>query len=158
MIRFLSVAALTAITRACHSVPVASSMRNESDHRAVRAVIDEWRDAVAAGDSRRLLAVVSNDLEVIPPGQGALTGSAAHQFFQSLFDQFTIQPKPFTDEEIVVSGDWAFQRYTYELTLTPKAGGASVTERGHGIHIFRRSADGSWSLVKDIFNSVPTKR
>jgi ketosteroid isomerase-like protein len=54
---------------------------------------------------------------------------------------------------VTVAGDWAIQRYAYQLTLTPKAGGQSMEERGKGIHIFRRQPDGSWLIVQDIWNS-----
>lgn len=131
------------------------SLKSESDVQSVKNAINEWRNAVNTGDIERLLKVASDDLEMIPPGEQPLTGSDAHQFLRGFVEQFNAQLKPFANEEIVVSGDWAFQRYTYELTLTPKAGGDSVVEAGHGIHMFRRHGDGSWRLVKDIFNSVP---
>ena len=152
---FVSLAFLAAVTSGCQSASASPPMPAPSDLQAVSEVIAAYRISVNAGDIERLLAIASDDLEVIPPGEQALKGAAAHQLLRGLLNQFTIQLQPFTDEEIVVSGDWAFQRYTYELSLKPKAGGDSVVERGHGIHIFRREADGSWRLVKDFFSSVP---
>jgi ketosteroid isomerase-like protein len=96
------------------------------------------------------------DLEVIPPGEQPLAGADAHDFYGDLFDNFTTFLKP-TDIEVVVSGDWAFRRYAYELSLTPKAGGETLIMRGHGIHMFKRQADGSWRVTKDIYNTLPSE-
>jgi len=62
---------------------------------------------------------------------------------------------PFKDEEILVSGDLALQRYTYELTVTPKAGGDPVELSGYGFHVFERQRDGSWKLSKDMWSVAP---
>jgi len=120
----------------------------------VRAVISDWRNAVNAGDIDRILRIAADDLEMMPPGQSALVGAEAHDFLRGFVSQFTADLKPFTNEEVIVCGAWAFQRYSYELTLTPKMGGEPITERGDGIHMFRRDESGSWRLSKDIFTSL----
>ena len=99
------------------------SLQNDSDIQSVKNAINELRDDVNAGDINKLLKVASEDLEMISPGEPPLTGTDAHQFLRSLLEQFRAELTPFSNEEIVVSGDCAFQRYTYELSLTPKAGG-----------------------------------
>lgn len=120
----------------------------------VKDVIRDWRNAVNAGDIDRILQIADQDLEMMPPGQSALVGSEAHEFLRGFVGQFKADLKPFTKEEVIVCGDWAFQRYSYDLILTPKTGGDPITERGDGIHMFRRDAAGSWRLAKDIFTSL----
>lgn len=120
----------------------------------VRRAIADLRDAVNTGDAPRIYQITADDFEMMPPGQTALSGTGAREFLSGIVTQFNAELKPFTNEEIVVSGEWAFQRYTYELTLTPKAGGSPATQRGDGIHMFHRDAAGSWRLAKDIFTSV----
>ena len=48
-------------------------------------------------------------------------------------------------QEFIVSGDWAFERYSYTSTDTPLAGGAVVEDRGHesGATAIRRNSPGS---------------
>jgi ketosteroid isomerase-like protein len=122
--------------------------------QAVRRAIDGWRNAVNAGDIDRILQITADDFEIMPPGQSALSGGSAREFLKGFVGQFAADLQPFTNEEIIVSGDWAIQRLTYHLTLTPKSGGDPITERGDGLHILRREPGGSWRLVKDISTSV----
>ncbi len=119
----------------------------------VRRVIDDWRNAVNAGDIERMLQIAADDFEIMPPGQPGLSGASAREFLQGFVSQFKANLQPFSNEEIIVCGEWAFQRLTYELTLTPKAGGDPINERGDGIHMFRRDTTGSWRLAKDISTS-----
>jgi ketosteroid isomerase-like protein len=62
----------------------------------------------------------------------------------------------FKDEEFFVADKWALQRYTYELTITPKDGADPVELSGHGFHVFQRQRDGLWKLSKDIWSLAPT--
>jgi ketosteroid isomerase-like protein len=57
----------------------------------------------------------------------------------------------YTGSEVVVLGDWAIERYTGEVTLTP-AEGEAATATFKGIHIYQRQADGSWKIAQDIWN------
>ena len=46
-----------------------------------------------------------------------------------------------------VIGDWAFERYEYQSTDVNKKTGAATTDKGKGINIFRRGADGKWRVT-----------
>ena len=120
----------------------------------VSRTIAELRDAVNAGDAARVYQITSDDFEIMAPGQQALSGASAREFLSGMVRQFRAELKPFTNEQIIVFGDWAFQRYTYELTLTPRAGGSASTQRGDGIHVFHRDTVGAWRLAKDVFTSL----
>jgi len=52
-----------------------------------------------------------------------------------------------------VSGDWAFERYTYKSTDTDRKTGAVTSDTGKGINIFRRGADGKWRVAIDGWSS-----
>ena len=121
---------------------------------AVRSAIAALRDAVNSGDGAAVYRITADDFELMAPGHRALSGANARDFLAGMVTQFDARLAPFTGEEIIVSGDWAVQRYTYELTLTPKAGGTAATERGDGIHLFHRDASDAWRLSKDVFTSV----
>lgn len=132
------------------------SIEHTESVREVRRVINDWRNAVNAGDIDRILQIVADDFEIMPPGQPALSGAAGREFLQGFVRQFRADLQPFRNEEIIMCGEWAIQRLTYEITLRPKSGGDPITERGDGFHIFRRDgATGSWRLVKDISTSFP---
>jgi ketosteroid isomerase-like protein len=63
--------------------------------------------------------------------------------------EFSLAP-----EEVQIAGpDWAFERGTYDISLTPKAGGEPMQDAGKYITIYRRQSDGSWAMSRDIWNS-----
>ena len=129
-------------------------MTTNDDVTALRSVINEWVDAGNANDPNRTCRLVTDQFEMIPPGEPPAAGSQGHVFLRGFFERF-IPRLNSTTIELVVSGDWAFRRYAYELTLTPEAGGEAVAEKGHGIHLLQRQGDGSWKFAKDIWTSVP---
>lgn len=126
-------------------------MSTQSDAEVVKGLIGDWIEAVNQNDPDRIFGLVSDDLEMIPPGEQPVTGPQAHRLLRGFFEQFTLGLIG-TTLELVVSGDWAFRRYVYQLTLTPKAGGDANTLKGQGVHMFRRQHDGSWKFAKDIWN------
>ena len=72
-----------------------------------------------------------------------------------LFTQLKPDIGPFRDEEITLGGDLAVQRHSFTLTTTPRAGGPSSTTNGSGLHVWRRTPDGRWQIVKDIWTTPP---
>ena len=128
----------------------------DADFHEIQIVLDRWRELLNVGDAEGLIDLVADDLEMIPPGHEPVKGSDAHQFIRGFTEEGTANLKPFKDEEIIVSGVWAFHRYTYELTMAMKDGGNPLEIRGHGIHMFRQQDDGSWKLAKDVWTVVPS--
>src|SRR5262245_15864734 len=121
--------------------------------QAVKRVINEWRDSINAGDIDRVLKVMADDFEIMLPGRPGLVGEKARAMFRDLLGNNTAYAEPWSNEEIILCGDWAIQRLTYQVTFTPKEGGAGVTEHGDSIHIFRRQPNGTWRMAKDISTS-----
>ena len=56
-------------------------------------------------------------------------------------------------DEVQATGDWAFERGRYEITLAPKAGDAPMDDTGKYITIYQRQSNGSWKIARDIWNS-----
>lgn len=50
-------------------------------------------------------------------------------------------------------GDWAFERGSYKITLTPKGGGEPIQDIGKYITIYERQPGGTWGMARDIWNS-----
>ncbi|MGQ0703000.1 MAG: hypothetical protein ACT4PM_07715 [Gemmatimonadales bacterium] len=49
-------------------------------------------------------------------------------------------------------GSLSIDRFAGTLTITPKAGGATMTEQVEGLHVMRKEADGSWEIAMDVWN------
>ena len=125
----------------------------EADVEAINSLRDEFIALDNAGDAAGLASLYTNDAVLMPPNQAAVTGNQAIESgFQTTFDQFTIE---FTlaPDEVEVVGDWAFDRGTYMIALTPKADGEPMEDRGKYIVILRRQADGCWKIARDMWNS-----
>ena len=100
-------------------------------------------------------ALMTADAHDMEPGQPTLVGaSAVQEGLMGLFQQNSAQIE-ITGEKTDVSGDMAYDRGTYRNTITPKAGGAAMTEEGRYLVVLKRQADGSWKLV-ELMGNVPT--
>ena len=56
-------------------------------------------------------------------------------------------------QEFVVSGEWAFERYSYTSTDTPVGGGAPMVDTGWGFAVYHHDADGKWRVARDAWGS-----
>lgn len=118
--------------------------------------------AVAAVSAAELAAISSGAVDVsyladdavmMPPNEPAIAGiDAIRTWVEAFIGQFSLSAN-YTQSNITVSGDWAFETYAGTLTLTPTAGGDAVTETIKGIHVYRKGADGMWKMVYDVWNS-----
>ena len=125
----------------------------EADVEAIKSVASQEVSAGSAGDLESFFSLLSDDIEIIPPNQPSVRGEQARQWLRDFLDQFTMQLEPYSNEEVVVAGNLAFHRFSFEWTVSPKGEGEPITERGAGIHIMERQQDGSWKITKDIWNS-----
>lgn len=124
-----------------------------ADVQAVNQVREREIAAFSAGQPDTLASLFTSDAVIMPPNEPVLNGSAAlRTWAQAIADQATVRGQ-YTSSDVVVVGDWAIDRYTGLLTITPKGGGAANEERVKGIHIFRRQPDGSWRIVQDVWNT-----
>ncbi len=118
---------------------------------AVRAVRDMEVAAVNTGNVD--VSYLAADAVMMLPNEPALSGSAAiGEWISAFLSQFTASLS-YTSSEVTISGDWAIERYTGTLTITPIGGGDPIEEPLKGIHVYRRGDDGSWKLLYDVWNS-----
>jgi uncharacterized protein (TIGR02246 family) len=123
---------------------------SEADRTAIRQVDENLVKLANAQDSKGAVALYADDATVLPPNQAALEGRAAIQAWMEA-------PRPVSNFqmkslEIEGRGDLAYDRGTYSVTVTP-AGAAPIQNRGKYLTIYRKQADGSWKVQRDIWNS-----
>jgi ketosteroid isomerase-like protein len=123
---------------------------------AVTAVNDLARKEIAAFsamDTAALNTLFAENVVAMPPNEPAIQGRAALiAWAQALGAQFTVNGE-YGTLDTTVSGDLAVQRFTGRLTMTPKAGGSSISETIKGVHVLRRQANGAWLITEDVWNS-----
>ena len=83
-----------------------------------------------------------------PPVTG---GDSVAALMREFHHAFAVQVE-YNSQEIVVFGDWAFDRGTERYTLTPKAGGPPIRKSGNYLYVYQRQKDGSWKQSRVIWN------
>ena len=130
-----------------------------ADRTAIRQSDDNSVKLMNAKDWKGALAVYAEDAIEMPSNGAPVQGKAAIQTWLEAFPPFS----NFQEQSSEIEGqtDLAYDRGTYTMTLTP-AGAAPIMDRGKYLTIWRKQADGTWKVVRDIFNSdvplaAPTK-
>lgn len=139
----------------CESRSAQPADTRAGDVAALRELHDQVTAAQNAGDASVFERTSASDVLVLPPDGALIAGRQAHvEFNRKLFNTFTniFDNK---SEEIVVSGDWGFDRGTYRYTETPRAGGPTVVREGYYLWLARREPDGVWRYARIIWNTKP---
>jgi ketosteroid isomerase-like protein len=79
------------------------------------------------------------------------------------FSAVTVTNMKLVVRDVAASGDLASETGHYEWTLTPKTRGAKpMTDMGKYVVVWKKQADGSYKLFRDIWNndapSAPAKK
>ncbi|MEZ4657021.1 MAG: SgcJ/EcaC family oxidoreductase [Caldilineaceae bacterium] len=121
---------------------------------AINAIWREYEASQLAGDPDRWIALWADDGVQMPPGSPPVVGKAAidardrDDLAVNEYSEFTIN-----NEEVEVSGDLAFARGAYNVTVAAKSGGDPMHFEGKYTTIFRLQPDGTWKIYRDTFNS-----
>ena len=124
-----------------------SAARDSAAHRAhanyVRVINSNNTDSLAA--------MLTDDVVFLAANEKPMVGKAAvRAWVDGYYKAFhTTWDKPV--QEFVVSGDYAFERYSYTSTDTPVGGGKPVVDTGWGFVVYHRDADGVWRVARDAF-------
>ncbi len=121
--------------------------------QAIREQHHRATSALSAGDLDSMMAVYADDVVMLPPNEPAREGTAAiRSMWEGLLSAFGVEVAV-SVEEVNVVGEWAFERGTFEMKLTPRSGEAPVEDSGKYLDVLRRNADGDWKYWRLCFNS-----
>ena len=124
-----------------------------ADRQAIAAASARFQAAENAGSAEQARALFTDDLVAMGPDAPAISGAdTVAAEMRSFYEAFTVEIE-YSSQEIEAFGDWGFDRGTYRFTLTPKAGGAPISQTGKYLWLYRRQADGSWKQARVIWNS-----
>jgi uncharacterized protein (TIGR02246 family) len=118
------------------------------DERAIREVHAAWIDAVNAGELHRLLAMVTDDVVFLNPGDEGLGRDGFSAKFSAAHQQLRIRCVSEL-EEVVVAGEVAYTRSRDSLSVSPFAGGEENRLAGGRMTIYRKRPGGGWLLARD---------
>src|SRR5262245_21314025 len=119
-----------------------------ADEQAIRELIQTWLRASAAGDLDQVLALMSDDVVFLTPGQEPFGKEAFAAASRASQDKVRIDAQSEV-QEVHVAGDLAFCRTRLRVTVAPTQGGEAKHLAGHTLSVLRRQPDGRWVLARD---------
>jgi uncharacterized protein (TIGR02246 family) len=122
-----------------------------SDQKAIEAAIAQFAIAYNAGDLERVLAYYGDDLIKVRQGAPPETKAQTAQRVAAVFEKFRSRVDVVIDE-IRVSGEIAYTRGSFRVTLTPKAGGETQVAERRYLEIWRKE-HGRWLVVRTMDNT-----
>jgi uncharacterized protein (TIGR02246 family) len=109
--------------------------------------------AIEKGDSAAAASFYDPEGMTMPPAMDASVGRAEiAKMFGGMNAMVKITDMKLQVRDVVASGDLAVETGHYEWTLNPPKG-KPMLENGKYVVAWRRQADGSWKLFRDIFNN-----
>jgi len=126
---------------------------HKADLRVIESFNREYLAAINSGDYLKLSALTTDDHIMLIPNRPPLAGKQANDEANRRASEMFKINETWQPVETEVAGDWAWQRGTFKVTATPRAGGNSNTMQGNFLRIYRRQPDGSWRMIRDMFNS-----
>ena len=143
----------------CTVVVLATACTTPAPKAADTAVSDEaahkahenYVRVINSNNIDSLTSMFTDDVVFLAAGDKPIVGKAAvRAWADGYYKAFhTKWDKPV--QEFVISGDYAFERYSYTSTDTPVGGGKDVVDTGWGLVIYHRDADGVWRVARDAF-------
>lgn len=117
------------------------------DERDVRKVVDAWIAATEAGDVEGMLALMTDDVVFLVPGQepfGKEAFAAASESAREMRIEATSDIR-----EARVVGDMAYMYVHLEVRVTPEGGGVATHRSGPTLSVLRKGDDGRWRIARD---------
>jgi uncharacterized protein (TIGR02246 family) len=110
--------------------------------------------AVNDGDAEAWAACFDADAVQMPPNEPANVGTQSiRQWVQGFLGAFHAEFAIVPHDVEVAGPEWAFERGSYEISLTPRAGGGPLRDSGKYVTVYRRQPGDDWLMAHDIWNS-----
>ncbi len=139
--------------------PQSAAPTGPSEAEDIAAIRDTRLNSFAASfigaDADGFLASVTDDMVIMPPDEPAVSGHGAIRGWLDAFSEAYETDLEYTDSVVSLAGDVAFEAYAFRWTLTPTGDGEPIRQAGKGVYVFRRQADGTWKVARDIWNYTP---
>jgi uncharacterized protein (TIGR02246 family) len=130
-----------------------SSSEAESE---IRKAVEEFTRAYNAGEFAKLTDIFVEDLVDMSAGGPTRHGPQARKHFVARVQETHAKFLPHLEiqiDEIQVAEDWAYQRGSLIVELTPQGGGQKSFIKQRYLEIWRRQPDGQWKIAIEMDNS-----
>ncbi|HVE71228.1 MAG TPA: DUF4440 domain-containing protein [Thermoanaerobaculia bacterium] len=131
---------------------VTSAVRTQIEQTNVR-----FSDAFNRGDMAALAAMYDTGAVVLAPNAPPMRGRQNIEALWTGARQQGFKTLNLTVNSVEVVGSHAIELGSYTLVIQPQGQG-EMTDRGKYMVLWRRQADGTWKLYRDMFNtSMPSR-
>jgi ketosteroid isomerase-like protein len=122
-----------------------------TDENQITAAIEAFVKAYNAGDAAGVLRCYGDDLVKLRQGAAAETKPETAERIERTL-RLSRGRLSVSNDEIVVSGDLAYARGTFRVTLAPRADGPEEVIERRFVEIWRRRA-GRWLVTRTMDNT-----
>jgi uncharacterized protein (TIGR02246 family) len=164
-------AALSLAALACSSqqtpktdsaAPATATMSPSADPAAVRQAIDtanaHFVAAMVKGDTAAMVANYADDAVVLGAGEKAARGRAAiAKSMGEMAAAMKVTAFSLKTDDVIVADDYAIETGALEIAMQPKTGKA-MKDVGKYLVVWQHQSDGSWKIIRDIWNSDGTAK
>ena len=111
--------------------------------------------ALRADNADSLLALMQDDVILMPPNEAVLTGKpAVRTWYDAFVKQMHTTSLTTSNREVLVGGDYATEVAHFEWSLKSVEGGPPVVDRGSYMQVWHRQPDGRWLFSREVWNSM----
>ena len=126
-----------------------AALRPSLDSAANRLLV-----ALRSDSQDSLLALMGEDVVIMPPNEAILRGKAAVRgWYEQFLKQWRTSKLTITNREVLIGGDWATEVAVFEWELIPAGGGTPITDRGSYIQVWHHEPDDQWLFSREVWNS-----
>ncbi len=129
----------------------AGSVDKQAIEDSIRAMDQRWSDAAGRHDAQAFASFYADDAVLMPPNMEPAEGGDAIRNASAglLADSSTTISFAPDQVHVADAGDIAWERGKWQA----KGGDGDVLDHGKFIVVWKKTADGSWKVAADIFNS-----
>lgn len=149
----LATLAAVVIVVTCSRIGEEAVSTTQDDMVAVSRMTVSLDRIAAEADLEAFLEYVSEDAVYMPPDEPAIVGKQAiRNWYANHYEHFTVdlQHEPL---ETDVFGDIIIHRGNALFSMTPRAGGESMSAYNKYLFVIKKQPDGSLKIWRAIFNS-----
>lgn len=137
--------------------PATATLSSAADPAAVRQAIDSnnarFSAAMVKGDTSVLASIYAEDAVMMGANEKAVRGrNEIAKSMAAMHAQMKLPAFELKAQDVIVSGDHAIETGTYSMTMQP-TGAKAITDVGKYLVVWKHQPDGSWKIIRDIYNS-----
>ena len=118
-----------------------------TDEQQIHQIVADWMAATRAGDTERVLGLMSDDVVFLTPGNPPMNKADFAKASSAQAASGMVIEGRSEIREVQVCGDWAFMWSQLSISVAP-AHGSRMERAGHTLTVFRKQ-DGRWLLARD---------